>query len=295
MKQNGLLGGLTGRKKRETSSLDKNTTDYADYTSFGEDYDGDFDELAWKDPGLLSNTNSYSQRYCRALEAYPEQCLEVTPLELFGLDGGYNESKVNNLNQKDILEAINFSNHSEIYLTERNFTQLLGGISCNTEGKIIGATALIIKLYTTMNTTEAILNPVPESPSNPTSKDSYNFEVALLDSLLDKSFYLSGVDSSHNVEHSKAKETSQAIKGGLQLLAIGFSIMLVYILLMFGKFNLIEHCAWLTVPALLCVVMGVIFSVGVCSAIGLPFTDFHFVLPLILLAIGINDFIYFLK
>merc|ERR1719228_2323962 len=140
-----------------------------------------------------------------------------------------------------------------------------------------------------MNTTEAILNPIPETPSSVTTRATFDFEAALLDTLQDKSFYPEGLESSAAVQFSMPVEMDSAIKSGIPLLAVGFGIMYVYVLFMLGKFSIVEHRAWLTVPALTSVLFGIIFSVGICSAVGLSFTDFHLVMPLILLAIGIDD------
>ena len=58
---------------------------------------------------------------------------------------------------------------------------------------------------------------------------------------------------------------------------------------MMGKFDVVEHRAWLIVPALTTIIFGIVFSVGISSLLGLPFTDYHLVMPLFLLAIGIDD------
>merc|ERR1712130_231719 len=218
-----------------------------------------------------------------------ELCMEFNILELFALPGRYSEETLNKMTQEEILEKINSSNESQIFHVRRNFTKLLGGIQYSEDGKIIGAASTMMKFFTTMNSTEALLNPVPETPSSATSRATFDFESSLLETLQEKAFYPPGLESNAAVQFSVPVEMDNAIKSGIPLLAVGFALMFIYVLLMLGKFNIVEHRAWLTLPALTSVIFGIIFSVGICSALGFPFTDFHLVMPLILLAIGIDD------
>merc|ERR1712130_376313 len=218
-----------------------------------------------------------------------ELCMEFNILELFALPGRYSEETLNKMTQEEILEKINSSNESQIFHVRRNFTKLLGGIQYSEDGKIIGAASTMMKFFTAMNSTEALLNPVPETPSSATSRATFDFESSLLETLQEKAFYPPGLESNAAVQFSMPVEMDNAIKSGIPLLAVGFALMFIYVLLMLGKFNIVEHRAWLTLPALTSVIFGIIFSVGICSALGFPFTDFHLVMPLILLAIGIDD------
>ena len=215
--------------------------------------------------------------YCRLLESSQERCLELGILQLFS-----EVADIRNITESEVLDIINDSKNIKV-------TRYLGGISYSPDGRISGASATAAQFFTTMNSTEALMNPVAESPANPTSLASFQFEVALLASLLDQSGLPPGVDSSATVDHSMSNEISQAFSGVYPLLAAGFVIMFFYILLMLGKWDVVEHRAWLTLPALINVLLGTFFSFGVCSAVGLAVTNFHPIVPLILLAIGIDD------
>ena len=215
--------------------------------------------------------------YCRLLESSQERCLELGILQLFS-----EVADIRNITESEVLDIINDSKNIQV-------TRYLGGISYSPDGRISGASATAAHFFTAMNTTEALMNPVAESPANPTSLASFQFEVALLASLLDQSGFPPGFDSSASVDHSMSYEISQAFSGVYPLLAAGFVIMFFYILLMLGKWDVVEHRAWLTLPALINVLLGTFFSFGVCSAVGLAVTNFHPIVPLILLAIGIDD------
>ena len=73
------------------------------------------------------------------------------------------------------------------------------------------------------------------------------------------------------------------------LLVLGYFIVFAYILLMLGKFNMIEQKIYLSVGGILGVVMGIIISYGLCSAMGFFYSAAHTVMPFLLLGIGIDD------
>ena len=283
---------------KDVSLLTEPDDDYYDFfsTSLGDDYSEELEDRAAMEPAVYSSLHSYPQPYCSVLDTVPEKCLELGILELFATNGEYSDERIGAITQEEILDRVNFSNQSQVFLTERNFTRFLGGIRYNEKGQIVGASATRVQFITSMNTTEALLRPIPWLGFI-TSEETFEFEAALLETLLDKSDYPEGVDSSPRVSHSRETEEARVLTGGYPLLALGFCLMVVYLLLMLGKFSLVEHRAWITVPALVTVGMGIIFSVGLCSPLfyffpsvfPLPFTDMHVLLPLILLAIGIDD------
>ena len=79
------------------------------------------------------------------------------------------------------------------------------------------------------------------------------------------------------------------ILGDIKGLVIGYMLLLVYVQIMLGRFNCVEQRAALTIAGIFGVIMGVIMSYGICSAIGLFFGPMHNVLPFLLLGIGIDD------
>ena len=216
-------------------------------------------------------------------------CMEFSILELFAEDGEFSEEALNRITPKEILDKVNDSNQSQIFHIARNFTKSLGGIEYNGSGRVISATSAMMTFFTTMNSTEALLNPVPEVPAILTSRSAFDFEEALLQTLQNKRFYPVDLVGNAAVQFSLAVEANSAINSGFPLLAIGFAFMSLYVLLMMGKFDVVEHRAWLIVPALTTIIFGIVFSVGISSLLGLPFTDYHLVMPLFLLAIGIDD------
>ena len=159
-------------------------------------------------------------------------CMEFSILELFAEDGEFSEEALNRITPKEILDKVNDSNQSQIFHIARNFTKSLGGIEYNGSGRVISATSAMMTFFTTMNSTEALLNPVPEVPAILTSRSAFDFEEALLQTLQNKRFYPVDLVGNAAVQFSLAVEANSAINSGFPLLAIGFAFMSLYVLLM---------------------------------------------------------------
>ncbi len=112
------------------------------------------------DLGEYFSIEYYPEPYCDIVNKMPTVCLELSILELWANDGKYDEATdlaIELLTKESILDKINNYNKSGIYLMERNFTSLLGGIKLNSSGKIIGAESTVIRWFIKMNATEALL------------------------------------------------------------------------------------------------------------------------------------------
>ena len=81
---------------------------------------------------------------------------------------------------------------------------------------------------------------------------------------------------------------SQAFKDAGMLL-VGYLIVFIYVIIMIGRFNFIQQRFFLSLGGILGVVMGIIVSYGVCSAIGFWYSPAHTVIPFLMLGIGIDD------
>jgi hypothetical protein len=92
----------------------------------------------------------------------PRACLEWSILELWANDGRYDEdtdSQIENLTQDSILEKVNNFNRSGVFLQTKRFTDYLGDITFDNQGKIVAARASLMQWFGKMNTTEALKNP----------------------------------------------------------------------------------------------------------------------------------------
>ena len=218
-------------------------------------------------------------------------CLEWSILDLWGSDGTYDEitdEEIATLTQQSILDKINDVTKSGIFLHHKNFLNYLGQISYDENGKIIGAKATVMRWFGTLNSTATLLNPV-RFRDEPIDHRTYNFEGEMIKVMLNTSGYPEGLESYPNVQRSFGDVAFSTIFGDISFLAIGFAIVLIYIIVMLGKFSWVENRFYLSGVGIICVVMGVLVAYGFCSAVGLFFGPMHNILPLLLLGIGIDD------
>ena len=83
--------------------------------------------------------------------------------------------KIAALTQKEILDTINNKNVSQIFLKDFNFQELLGDIKYNGRGEIIGAGAVEMKFFTTVNVTAVQLYGTA-ARGEKIDLESFNFE-----------------------------------------------------------------------------------------------------------------------
>ena len=81
---------------------------------------------------------------------------------------------------------------------------------------------------------------------------------------------------------------SQAFKDAGMLL-VGYCIVFFYVIVMIGRFSFVQQRFFLSLGGILGVVMGIIVSYGLCSAIGFWYSPAHTVIPFLMLGIGIDD------
>ena len=262
-----------------------------DYDAFSDNGDEHAARKSIMELGEELSVDYYPQPYCRIVKDMEKACLEFSILELWARDGKYGkdtDDAIENLTVEDIIHKINHRNMSGVFLVERNFTELLSGVQRDSNGQIISAKATITSWFGRMNTTEAKANPV-NGREVPITKENFEFEDEMLKVLLNQTGHPKGLKSYPQVERSITDVSTDAIFNDVIVLGIGYDIMVVYVQLMLGRFNCVEQRILLSVAGVFSVIMGLVMSHGICSALGLIFTPLHQVLPFLLLGIGIDD------
>ena len=300
-----LLFGKKRRKKRQNEEEDIDGDDWDDFDDFGGFADEEFfEEVEAENDPFGQNTNSaltdmgdyfsaafYPDPYCNISASMEAACLELSILELWANDGQYDEQTdeaINNLTIEEVINKVNDVKTSGVFLIERNFTSLLSGITRDENGRIIGAKAAVINWLGKMNTTSALSNPV-KGRGEPISQESLIFEGEMIKIMLNTSDYPKGLASYPNVKRSFGDIAGATILGDVGVMAVGYMIVFVYVMVMLGRFNCLELRSNLTVAGIMGVIMGIVVSYGFCSAVGLFFGPMHSVLPFLLLGIGIDD------
>ena len=232
--------------------------------------------LSWPDGICADLANSVS--------GVRTSCMENHFLELWADigDNSFNsvsDEIINNLTTQGILDAIN-SNYS------------ISGLS----GQILSVDILesglgmVIKdpLTGKLQKARAMTMYFVEGNSNTTDEEgNLQFEKALID--LVNNFKSKNLTALPFTMRSLGDVTSNSVQSHLSLLLAGYVLVLIYGLVMLGKFNFVQHRAYMAMTGMCCILMGVGSCYGLCSTLGLIFTPTHSILPFMLLGIGIDD------
>ena len=161
---------------------------------------------------------------------------------------------------------------SGLFLVEKNFTNLLGGIELDENGNIIRASSILHEFYGKMNTTQALLdvhNPlndvigvyvrkcykvhtvfahIPKKHLFQLDTQTKLIEAAIVEDIGGKATYDGGMVSYLFVENSFNVLVSQAIVSDITTVVYGFCIVLVYVVVMLGTFfdkikNRVDLCS----------------------------------------------------
>ena len=212
-------------------------------------------------------------------------CFETSILELWASDGAFHSAAFDNLTDESILEVVNTRNKSGLFNNEKDFSSLLSDITYNSSGHIVGAGVATIAWVEKVNLTAlAEFGSVQRGES--LDKFTSQFEDALIEVTSDRSQQPENITTYVIVAKSffQALE-SQAFKDAGMLL-VGYLIVLVYVIFMIGRCNFVEQRFFLGLGGILGVAMGIIFSYGLCSALGFWYSPAHTVIPFLMLGIG---------
>ena len=285
------------------------------YSDFMEDVEEDSDEdddpfAAFDDFGqdfqftkTDFSVDFYPEPYCQKYNSLEDICFEDSLIELFALHGQVNETLIMNLTKDQILNALNAkSTKSGIFSVKKDFTEFLGRIQYDSEGKIQGAKALKMNLYGKMNVSEAHLERV--------KKDSvFGDQIALeqIDevtrSIEDEFIGIleaerTKLETDEDTEHldfivakSFPDAVNERITGDIPKVLGSFALMFFYVGVALSKCRLdcVDNKALLSRAGLAAVLMALITSYGLCTLMGFFISPLHNFIPFLMLGLGVDD------
>eukprot|EP00095_Tigriopus_kingsejongensis_P005354 maker-scaffold34_size539781-snap-gene-1.9 protein:Tk05354 transcript:maker-scaffold34_size539781-snap-gene-1.9-mRNA-1 annotation:"hypothetical protein DAPPUDRAFT_306990" len=229
------------------------------------------------------------QIYCDLVSTLDEKCLENSLLEIWR----YSESRVKRLTQEEILYAVNQVAESPWFGYRTDFSVYLGAIERNSSGHIVAAKSALYSWTAAFDPDGELYEEGGVGVElDLADKVSLDFEKEMIEVLLDgskESEERSGVKIYANVARSFNDITSEAIFFDAVKMAAGYFLMFFYTMLFLGKLNLVEHRTWIAAGGIISVGMGLGIAFGVTSALGMPYTPIHGILPFLALGIGIDD------
>ncbi|CAL4137274.1 unnamed protein product, partial [Meganyctiphanes norvegica] len=225
--------------------------------------------------------------YCNFLENMDEECLTNSLLEIWG----YDRSLIESLTNEQIIDDINEADISEVFGFPVNFTSYLGMVQRNSESRIIGAKATRQTWLTTIN--KAAIKDgdsiTDEGTGSQIDKGSLEWERRFIDTVLNTTNREEDVNIYFLAASSFGLVAGNSIQNDLRYLSIGFIVVFIFVVLMLGKFNMIEMRPVLSLLGLSSVGLSIGVSYGLCSAFGFPYGPVNSILPFLLLGLGVDD------
>ena len=281
--------------------------DYYDYnydthdeTKGGEDDCNDFHELMDRTSSISASSQEEiiddlpSNIYCDLLATLESRCQVNSLLEIWM----YHEATISRLTQEDILFAINKLDKSPYFGYAFNYSNLLGAIQRNSSGHIIGARSTL-QLFVTMVDLNNLSNLGFASAGSDIDSESqlddgnYRWQWEVIQTVLQQNS--SSIDVNIRMTRSYNDEVSSIIFFDLGRVGYCVAIMFLYTCVMLGRFNLVEQRCYLTAAGLVSVLLAVIISVGLMSALGYAYMPHHSMLSYLFIGLGIDDMFVIMK
>ncbi|XP_045610892.2 patched domain-containing protein 3 [Procambarus clarkii] len=275
-----IVNSFFGRKKRSLNRdiiSEQNTHDASSRVKREDKED------AWYDWSTVLDTETY----CSLLKAMEQKCMEHSILEVWG----YDEGVISNLTPDQIIEDINTAETSAVFGFPTNFSQFLGKVEKDSEGRLVKAGASRQVWITHINLTAVDDGDFVDDGGTGMEVDtvSFNWEKQLIKAVLNKSERPDNISVYLMASSSFGMISEDTIVGDIQYLGVGFLVVFIYIQIMLGKFNMVEQRPLLSLMGLVCVGMSIFVSYGICSMFNVPFGPVNNVLPFLLLGLGIDD------
>lgn len=268
------------------------STNYLDNEFFEEEPSVNLNETVFE-PAVHADTNLY----CSIYNSLPRACFMYSILDLWE----YDSNRIKDQTKEDIIMKINTVKVSPTLGHPMNFTDLLGDVTRDKNGRIVSAKALKTQFMVRVNFSNIDMDTSGNDAGTAdwATEEALKWESGFLLTLEKASTELKNWNNNHyrnetvglfyEAGRSFGDISSSTLFQDIDKLAIGILLMFFYVQLILSNFNWVEWRFCLTVTGLLCVGGAFIISIGVCSAIGISYGPVHTSLPFMLLGLGIDD------
>lgn len=212
--------------------------------------------------------------YCQELALKKQLCYETSLLEVWG----YNENVIMNLTDHQVLEDINKAFMSKVYGYPFEPDAYLGGITRDSDGRIVSARASLHTWITKNHKNKTLV--VDVGTGEMVDTEGLAWERALVEAVQEED--IPGIHVLVHAAYSFGDVSAKTIIGDIKWVACGWAALIVYVLVTLGRPG----------PALVglfCVALAVVAAYGACSAIGIPHGPLNNVLPILLIGLGVDD------
>ncbi|XP_001601232.1 NPC intracellular cholesterol transporter 1 [Nasonia vitripennis] len=271
-----IISGITERRKRQMD-------------------DSFFD----KEP-VMSNKIGYdagihlpTQLYCGVLNSLPKGCLLLSIMDIWE----FNSTLIKSQTKEDIINKFNSVNISPTLGHPINFSELLGGITKDQNGRIVSAKVVKTQWMVYINFTKVNMDEMGNDAGTAdwSTKEVFDWEHVYLQELEKASKELQAQKRNntyalyYEAGRSFGDISQDSIFHDVEKLIAGIMIMSIYVQVILSKFNWVEWRFWLTSVALFCIGGAFAVAIGLCSLFGVPYGPVHTSLPFMLMGLGVDD------
>ncbi|XP_046825496.1 patched domain-containing protein 3-like isoform X1 [Vespa crabro] len=272
------------RKKRSTDPLEDDF--------FEEEPAGKLNVTEFE-PAVHADT----ELYCNIYNSLPRSCFVLSILDIWE----YNSDQIKKQTKEDIIKKINTINISPTLGHPMNFTDLLGEITRDENGRIVSAKAIKTQFMVRVNFSNIDMDTFGNDAGTAdwATEEALKWESGFLRTLEEASMELKNWNNNnyqnetlelfYEAGRSFGDISSSTLFQDIDKLGIGILLMFFYVQFILSNFNWVEWRFCLTATGLLCVGGAFIISIGICSVIGIPYGPVHTSLPFMLLGLGVDD------
>ena len=234
--------------------------------------------------------------YCEVINSLDTKCLEQSLLEIWM----YHEETINRLTQEDILFAINKLDKSPYFGFAYNFSDLLGSVTRNESGHVVGAKSALHHFVTVVdleNLSGVRLDDFGTAPTERLDEANYQWQWEVIKTVLrqDEEHSNEGVRIRVRMTRSYTDVSSAVVFLDLRRVVVCVIIMFIYTSLMLGHVDLIQQRIYLTIAGMTSVMLGLVIAFGITFALGFPYMPHYTVLPFMMIGLGIDDMFVIVK
>lgn len=228
--------------------------------------------------------------HCAFVEELDIICYEESLLEVWG----YNDDVISNLTDEQVLIDINRFQSSRVTGFPINITSYLGGLKRDNTGKIVSAKGALYTWYTMVNM-NAIRKcrkslckiEIDLGSGEEVDQESMEWEVHLTN-IVNK-FKNEGMPINLQASYLFGSVHRSALFNDIIWVCAGWGLLMMYIIITLGKPLSKDSRIIPVIIGIVCVGLSVLASYGICTAFGIPYGPLNSVLPILLIALGVDD------
>ncbi|XP_068233712.1 patched-related protein 9-like, partial [Palaemon carinicauda] len=212
--------------------------------------------------------------YCDLLESKQSLCYETSLLEIWG----YDDDAIAKLTDEKVVRDVNEAFMSNVFGYPTNFDKYLGGIQRDENNTIIAAKATLHTWTTQIQKNKT--NVVDIGTGDIVDEGGMAWEMALVEEV--ESYVAPDIKLYVHAAHSFGKVSAETIKHDIKWVVCGWMVLILYVLVTLG-------CPGPAIVGLVCIAAAIAATFGLCSIVGVPYGPINSVLPVLLVALGVDD------